>query len=59
MRFELNKQTLLKNDLMVLDIIAGNISKRPICFAITVSPDSFLGSEKYFMQTGMVYRIAR
>lgn len=58
MRFELNKQTLLKNDLMVLDIIAGNISKRPICFAITVSPDSFLGSEKYFMQTGMVYRIA-
>ena len=42
---------------MVLDIIAGNINKRPICFAITVSPDAYMGAEKYFMQTGMVYRL--
>ena len=42
---------------MTLDIVAQNINKRPICFAITVSPDSFMGLEKYFMQTGMVYRL--
>jgi len=55
--FDLNKESILKNDFITLDIIAQNISKRPICFAITVSPDSFLGLEKYFMQTGMVYRL--
>ena len=55
--FDLKKSTLLKNDLMTLDIVAQNINKRPICFAITVSPDSFMGLEKYFMQTGMVYRL--
>ena len=54
---DINNKTLLKNDLMVLDIIAGNINKRPICFAITVSPDAYMGAEKYFMQTGMVYRL--
>jgi hypothetical protein len=57
MTFDLKNKTLLKNDLMVLDIVASNISKRPICFAITVSPDAFLGMEKYFMQTAMAHRL--
>ncbi|HET8962948.1 MAG TPA: hypothetical protein VFM99_03575, partial [Chitinophagales bacterium] len=57
MNFTLNNTTLLKNDLMLLDIVASNISKRPICFAITVSPDANLGLDKYFMQTGMAYRV--
>lgn len=55
--FDLANSTLLKNDLMVLDIVAGNISKRPICFAITVSPDAYLGLEKYFMQRSMVWQL--
>lgn len=57
LNFELNKDLLLKNDFITMDIVAQNISKRPICFAITVSPDAFLGMEKYFLQTGMVYRL--
>ncbi|MBP9549726.1 MAG: DUF2723 domain-containing protein [Chitinophagales bacterium] len=57
LNFTLKNTTLLKNDLMLLDIIASNISKRPICFAITVSPDAYLGLDKYFMQTGMAYRV--
>lgn len=57
MTFTLKNTTLLKNDLMLLDIVASNISKRPICFAITVTPDSYLGLEKYFMQTAMAYRV--
>lgn len=57
MNFTLKNTTLLKNDLMLLDIVASNISKRPICFAITVSPDANLGLDKYFMQTGMAYRV--
>lgn len=55
--FELKNKTLLKNDLMVLDIIATNISTRPICFAITVTPDAYLGTEKYFMQSSMVWQL--
>ncbi|MBC8046952.1 MAG: DUF2723 domain-containing protein [Fimbriimonadaceae bacterium] len=58
MPFDLKNKSLLKNDLMVLDIVASNISKRPICFAITVSPDAYLGLEKYFMQRSMVWQIA-
>lgn len=56
--FDLKNKTLLKNDLMTMDIIASNISKRPICFAITVTPDAYLGLEKYFMQRCMVWQIA-
>lgn len=57
MQFTMKNTTLLKNDLMLLDIVASNISNRPICFAITVAPDAFLGLDKYFMQTGMAYRL--
>lgn len=56
--FDLAPSALLKNDLMLLDIVATNISKRPICFAITVSPDAYLGLQKYFMQRSMVWQIA-
>ncbi|MFN0276152.1 MAG: DUF2723 domain-containing protein [Chitinophagales bacterium] len=57
MPFDLKPSTLLKNDLMVLDIVATNISSRPICFAITVSPDAYLGLEKYFIQRSMVWQL--
>lgn len=57
MDFRLSHSTLLKNDLMVLDIVASNINTRPICFAISVTPDAHLGLQKYFMQTNMVYRL--
>ncbi len=57
MNVRLNRSTILKNDLMVLDIIASNINKKPICFAISVTPDSHLGLEKYLMQRNMVYQL--
>ncbi len=57
MNFNLKNKTLLKNDLMTLDIVANNINERPICFAISVTGDSHLGMEKYLMQRNMVYQI--
>ncbi|MFI5172977.1 MAG: hypothetical protein ACHQFW_11335, partial [Chitinophagales bacterium] len=57
LNFKLKRPTLLKNDLMTLDIIANNINTRPICFAISVSDESHLGLEKYLMQENMVYQI--
>ncbi|HRG29083.1 MAG TPA: DUF2723 domain-containing protein [Chitinophagales bacterium] len=57
LNFELKRGTLLKNDLMTLDIVANNINNRPICFAISVTADSHLGMEKYLMQRNMVYQL--
>ncbi len=51
------KNNLLKNDLFVLDIVANNINDRPIYFAVSVSPDSYLGLEKHFQLEGLSYRI--
>ncbi|TVR76125.1 MAG: DUF2723 domain-containing protein [Chitinophagaceae bacterium] len=56
-RWELPKTTLLKNDLMTLDIIANNLWERPIYFAVSVSPDTYLGLENYFQLEGMAYRL--
>ncbi len=58
MEFSIPKSNLLKNDLLTLDIVANNIMERPIYFAVSVSPDAYLGLEKYFQLEGLTYRIA-
>jgi len=58
MRWSLGaKSNLLKNDLITLDIIASNLWERPIYFAVSVSPDAYLGLDKYFQLEGLAYRI--
>jgi tetratricopeptide (TPR) repeat protein len=57
LQWNLNKNNLYKNDLMVLDIIAANNWERPIYFAISVGPSSYLGLEKYFQLEGLAYRL--
>ncbi|MDX2001698.1 MAG: DUF2723 domain-containing protein [Chitinophagales bacterium] len=54
---ESSKTSLLKNDLITLDIVASNIWERPIYFAVSVSPDAYLGLDKYFQLEGLAYRI--
>ncbi len=54
LQFEFNKNYLFKNDAAILNIIAANKWKRPICFT---SPYNELGFEKYLRQDGMVYRL--
>jgi hypothetical protein len=49
--------TLLKNDLLTLDILANNINERPIYFAVSVAPEAYLGLEKFFQLEGLTYRI--
>ncbi|MEO8087681.1 MAG: DUF2723 domain-containing protein [Bacteroidota bacterium] len=48
---------LMKNDLMVLNILANNNWKRPVYFATTVGGDNFLNLEPYFQLEGLTYRI--
>lgn len=56
-RFELNKNYLYKNDMMVLDLLANNNWERPVYFAITVSDDNYLNLQEYFRLDGLAYRI--
>lgn len=55
--FELKKNSLLKNDLAVLDIIASNNWERPVYFAISVERGAYMGLEKYFQLEGLAYRL--
>jgi hypothetical protein len=52
-----NKSYLMKNDLIILDILAANDWERPIYFAITTGADSYLGLTNYFQLEGLAYRL--
>jgi hypothetical protein len=55
--WKLNKNYVLKNDLMVLDLLATNNWERPIYFAVTTGPESYLELEPYFQLEGLAYRL--
>lgn len=57
LEWKMPRRSLLKNDLMVLDIVAANAFERPIYFAISVDRNSYLGLQKYFQLEGLTYRI--
>ena len=48
---------LQKNDLMILDLLAHNDWKRPIYFAATAPPESYLNLAPYFQLEGLAYRL--
>jgi hypothetical protein len=49
--------TVMKNDLITLDIVANNLWDHPIYFAVSVPSEAYLGMEKYFQLEGLTYRI--
>jgi len=51
------KSALGKQELTILDMLQTNNFKRPIYYAITVSPDQFVNLDAYFQQTGLAYQI--
>lgn len=52
-----NKNTLIKGDVAVLDIIANNIWERPIYFAVTCRQESLLGLGSYTQLEGLGLRV--
>ncbi|MBL7893490.1 MAG: DUF2723 domain-containing protein, partial [Bacteroidia bacterium] len=56
-KWELDKSYVLKNDLMVLDLLATNNWERPIYFAVTTGPESYLNLQDYFQLEGLAYRL--
>ncbi len=57
MDWSIDGNYLMKNDLIVLNILANNNWKRPVYFATTVGSDNFLNLEPYFQLEGLAYRI--
>ncbi|MFN5026122.1 MAG: DUF2723 domain-containing protein [Bacteroidota bacterium] len=57
MRWEVSNSTLMKADLVTLDIVASTDWTRPVCFAITTGSDVYLNMQKYFQINGLVYQI--
>lgn len=52
-----NRDYILKNEMIVLDILAHNDWNRPIFYAVTVGSDNYVGLEDYFQLEGFGYRI--
>jgi tetratricopeptide (TPR) repeat protein len=46
-----------KNDLMVIDLLAHNNWKRPIYFAATAPPETYLNLAPYLQLEGLAYRL--
>ena len=51
------KPYLLKNHFMVLELLRNNDWTRPIYFAVTTGPDSYIGLQDYFRLEGLAYRL--
>lgn len=51
------EQSLTKDDIAVLDIIASNLWERPIYFAVTCRPDKLFGMQDYTQLEGLALRL--
>lgn len=52
-----NKNYLLKADVMIVDLLSNINWDRPIYFAITVGEGSYLGLQQFFEVEGLTYRL--
>lgn len=55
--WQLRKQVILKNHYMVLDLLSNFDWDRPIYFAVTTGPDSYVGLQDHFQLEGLTYRL--
>jgi tetratricopeptide (TPR) repeat protein len=56
-QWSIEKSYVLKNDMMILDLLAHNNWERPIYFAITTGNSAYIGLEDYFQLEGLAYRL--
>ena len=51
------RQYVLKNQFMVMEILRNNKWERPVYFAVTIGPDSYVGLQDYFRLEGLAWRL--
>jgi hypothetical protein len=56
-KWDVARNYVLKNHLIVLDLLATNNWERPVYYAITVSSDNYLNLSNYFQVQGLAYRV--
>ena len=55
-RFEINKQRIVKSEMMILDLLANNKWERPVYF-VSAAGDGNIGLQDYMQQEGFAYRL--
>ena len=55
--WKISRSYVLKNDLMMMDLLAHFDWNRPIYYAVTTGPDSYLNLNDYFSLEGLAYRL--
>lgn len=56
--FSISGNYILKNHLMVLDMLANSNWRRPLYYAVTVGRENYCGLDNYFRLEGLAQRIA-
>ena len=57
MKWTYTSKYVMKDNLAMIDILAHNNWKRPICFAITVGNENLIGMQPYLYKEGFVYHL--
>ncbi|MES2377778.1 MAG: DUF2723 domain-containing protein [Bacteroidota bacterium] len=57
MKWKFTSNYVMKDNLAMLDILAHNNWKRPICFAVTVGNENLIGMQPYLYKEGFVYHL--
>ena len=52
-----NSDFIMKDDLAILDILAHNDWKRPVCFTVTIGTSNLAGLQNYLYREGFTYRL--
>jgi len=55
--WQIRRSYITKNDLLVLDLLAGFKWDRPIYFAVTTGREAYIGLEEYLQLEGLAYRL--
>lgn len=50
--------TAMKDDLAIMDFLAGNNWNRPLYYAVTVPGSTYIGLEEFFILEGMAFRVS-
>ncbi len=53
---DIDNNMIMKNEMMILDLISNNDWNRPIYFAVTVGRDNYMNLEDYFQLEGFAYK---
>ncbi|MEQ1733937.1 MAG: DUF2723 domain-containing protein [Bacteroidia bacterium] len=55
--WQVSKTYMMKNDLLIMDILASNNWERPVYFAVTAGDDVYLNLQDHFQLEGLAYRL--